>query len=254
MAPRPQNPSNPNSGTTTTTVPSVNPNDYITNNPITTTGTTYGTEGSTGVAPGYIPPPRSGVTGKDNYSGIIDSKGNELPYYNLSTEPRQLLAGMQDEVKRNAFLKNLYERGWYGSGKPGGGLSDDDEKAVFRLLYSSNLTGVSWDQIYSLGKKSPFAEAPTADARFRVSSTEDLIEIANRTALSTIGRKLSVDEASRFSRAYQSSQQSEAAGGAAAPSTDVFFKNRIEQKYGAESDGYKYLSAISNVARLMENM
>jgi hypothetical protein len=65
---------------------------------------------------------------------------------------------------------------------------------------------------------------------------------------------LSPEEASRFSKAYQASQQSEAAGGAAAPSTDVFFKNRIEQQYGGESDGYKYLSAISNVAKLMENM
>lgn len=254
MAARKQNPNNPSGGTSTTstTVP-VNPGDYTANNPIPTGGS-YGTDTGTGVAPGYIPPPRPGITGKDKVSGIIDSKGNELPYYNLSTEPRQLLASMQDEVKRNAFLKNLYDRGWYGSGKPGGGLSDDDEKAVFRLLYSANLTGISWDQVYQAGKKSPFAEAPTADARFRVSSTEDLIEIANRTALSTIGRKLSADEASKFSRAYQSSQQAEAAGGAAAPSTDVFFKNRIEQKYGAESDGYKYLSAISNVARLMENM
>jgi hypothetical protein len=65
---------------------------------------------------------------------------------------------------------------------------------------------------------------------------------------------LSAEEASKFSRAYQASQQAEAAGGATAPSTDVFFKNRIEQQYGAESDGYKYLSAISNVANLMENM
>jgi hypothetical protein len=243
MAPRPENQTG--SGTTTTTVP-LDPNQFLKDNPLPAGGAVT-TDVSTGVSPGYIPP-------NSEYSGIIDNKGNKLPFYNLNAGPRELLATMQDEVKRNTFLKNLYDRGWYKSGKPGGGLSDEDEQAVYRLLYSANLTGVSWDQIYTLGKRSPFASAETADKRFRVSATEDLVEIANRTALSTIGRKLSPEEASRFSKAYQASQQSEAAGGAAAPSTDVFFKNRIEQQYGAESDGYKYLSAISNVAKLMENM
>jgi hypothetical protein len=252
MAARKQNPPGQ---VTPTTLPPVDPNAYIQNNPFPGGGTTpYGTDGSTGVAPGYIPPPRPGVTGNADYSGIINEKGEQLPFYNLNTGPRQLLASMQDEVKRNTFLKNLYDRGWYGTGKPGGGLSDDDEKAVYRLLYSSNLTGVSWNQIFSLGKRSPFANAPDGGGRARVAATEDLVEIANRSALSTIGRKLSAEESSKFARAYQASQQAEASGGMTSPSTDVFFKNRIEQKYGAESDGYKYLSAISNVARLMENM
>jgi len=211
------------------------------------------TDGYTGVSPGYIPPTQPGVQRAANQSGLIDEKGQLIPFYNLNTDPRQLLAS-KDEVSRNAFLKNLYDRGWYKTGKPGGGLSDEDEQAVYRLMYASNLTGVTYNQIYSLGKKSPFAQAPSADGRFRVSSTEDLVEIANRTALSTIGRKLSAEETSKFARAYQASQQAEAAGGATPASTDVFFKNRIEQQYGAESDGYKYLSAISNVANLMENM
>jgi hypothetical protein len=246
MAPRPQNQQPPNTAPPVT-LPGVAPP------PIGGTQTT--TEGYTGVSPGYIPPPRPGIKGKDNVPGLVDPTGAVEPYYNLNTRPRELLSSSKfDEVTRNLFLKNLYERGWYKSGKPGGGLSDDDQEAVARLLYASNLTGVTWEQIYSLGKRSPFAEAPSADGRFRVAATEDLVEIANRTALSTIGRKLSAEEASKFSRAYQASQQAEASGGAAAPDTNVFFKNRIEQQYGAESDGYKYLSAISNVANLMENM
>jgi hypothetical protein len=114
---------------------------------------------------------------------------------------------------------------------------------------------MSWNKVLTSVKQSPFASTSGGrGAGFRPSSTEDLVEIANRTALSTIGRKLSDEETSKFARSYQASQQSEASGGMTAPNTEVFFKNRIEQKYGAESDGYKYLSAISNVARLMENM
>ena len=217
------------------------------------TGGGYASDSSTGVRPGYIPPPRPGITGKDNVSGIIDETGAVNPYYNLNTGPRELLVDMS-EVERNTLLRNLYDRGFYKSGRPGGGLSDEDEQAVYRLLYTSNLTGVSWSQIYNSGQRSRFSSASEGGGRARVAATEDLVEIANRTALSTIGRKLSASEAATFSRAYQASQQSEAAGGATAPTTDVFFKNRIEKKYGAESDGYKYLSAISNVANLMENM
>jgi hypothetical protein len=245
MAPRKQNPSNQNDP------PVVLPGAI---NPPPTGGVVTGsTEGYTGVSPGYIPPPRPGVQGKDTVSGIVDTEGAVTPYYNLNTGPRELLNSM-GEVERNTFLRNLYGRGWYKSGRPGGGLSDEDEAAVSRLFYASNLAGISWNQIYSSGKKSPFSSSQDGGGRVRVAATEDLVEIANRTALSTIGRKLSASEASKFSRAYQSSQQAEAAGGATVPSTDVFFKNRIEQKYGAESDGYKYLSAISNVANLMENM
>ena len=257
MAPRKETPTTgttvPAQPTTGTTVPSVNPNDYQQLNPIPGGGA-YTSDAGTGVSPGYIPPPRPGGVGQGNISGLVDAEGKVLPFYNLNTAPRELLAGMQNEVTRTNFLKNLYDRGWYGGDKPGGGLSDEDEKAVYKLMYSSNLAGVPWNQIYSLGKKSPFASSTSGGRQFRPSSTEDLVEIANRTALSTIGRKLSPEETSKFARSYQASQQAEASGGMAAPTTDVFFKNRIEQKYGAESDGYKYLSAISNVAKLMENM
>lgn len=257
MAPRKETPTTgttvPAQPTTGTTVPSVNPADYQKLNPVPGGGA-YASDSGTGVSPGYIPPPRPGEVGQGNISGLVDANGKVLPFYNLNTAPRELLAGMQNEVTRTNFLKNLYDRGWYKGDKPGGGLSDEDEKAVYRLMYSSNLTGVPWNQIYSAGKKSPFSSAVSSGSRFRASSTEDLVEIANRTALSTIGRKLSPEETSKFARSYQASQQAEASGGMAAPTTDVFFKNRIEQKYGAESDGYKYLSAISNVAKLMENM
>ena len=247
MAAKKQTTSTPTTGTTVPANPSVAPGDYQSGNPLPTGGA-YATNSSTGVSDNYIPFGRQ-------ESGLYNPGGAALPYYNLNTYPREFLAGMQDEVQRRNFLNNLYERGWYdGNDKPGGGLSDEDEKAVYRLLYASNLAGTQWNQIYTAGKKSPFASTESADKRFRVSSTEDLVEIANRSALSTIGRKLSAEETSKFARAYQASQQSEASGGMTAPNSEVFFKNRIEQQYGGESDGYKYLGAISNVAKLLENM
>ena len=249
MAAKKQTPSTPTTGTTVPAAPSVAPANYqATAGPIPTGGSSSATYSNTGVSENFIP---KGAT----TSGITDN-GATTAFYNLNTNPRELLASYgTDEVARKTFLKTLYERGWYkGDDKPGGGLSDEDETAVYRLMYASNLTGAPWNKVLTSVNKSPFASASGKGAGFRPSSTEDLVEVANRTALSTIGRKLSAEESSKFSRAYQASQQAEASGGMSAPSTEVFFKNRIEQKYGAESDGYKYLSAISNVAKLMENM
>ena len=252
MAAKKQTPSStPTTGTTlppvttTTVAPSVDSKTYLEQNPITTGA--YATNTNTGVSDNYIAPGRGA-------SGLANGM-TTLPYYNLQTEPRELLTAMQDEVERNNFLKRLYERGWYDAGdRPGAGLSDEDERAVYKLLYASNLMGTQWTAVMAAGKKSPFANTESADKRFRVASSQDLVEIANSTALSTIGRKLSAEESAKFAKAYQASQQAEASGGMTAPNSEVFFKNRIEQQYGGESDGYKYLGAISNVAKLLENM
>ena len=240
----------PTTGTTVPANPSLAPKNYQAAKGGVPAGGATATYSNTGVDSDFIPK-GSGVV------GIIED-GVIQPFYNLSTRPRQLLAELvPDEVKTKTFLKKLYDRGWYdGDDKPGGGLSDEDEKAVYRLMYASNLFGLPLRQVLNSSNKSPFASAPSAGkgAGFRPSSTEDLVEVANRTALSTIGRKLSAEETSKFARSYQASQQAEASGGMTASNTEVFFKNRIEKKYGAESEGYKYLSAISNVAKLMENM
>ena len=245
----------PSTTTTGTTVPDQAAIDkaalekaaYLKANPITGGG--YSTDSNTGVSADYIPK----GTGK---AGITEN-GVTTSYYNLTTGPREVLAEYgTNEIARKVLLKKLYDRGWYeGDDKPGGGLSDEDKNAVYRVMYAANLTGIPWQQVLTSVSKSPFMSASSGKgAGFRPSSTEDLVEIANRTALSTIGRKLSAEESAKFSRAYQATEQTQASGGANASNTEVFFKNRIEQKYGAESDGYKYVSAISNVAKLMENM
>jgi hypothetical protein len=182
---------------------------------------------------------------------VVTSDNEVVPFYNLSTKPAELLASM-DEVSRKKFTKTLYSRGWYGDKKPGGGLSDDDIEATRNLLFTSNLQGTSWDVTFTTITRAPIQESGSGRT-VQVSSTADLQEIANRTALQTIGRKLSEAETARFAKAYQSAQRSEADTMQTA-SADVFFRQSIENKYGAETEATKYLQAISNVAKILGGM
>lgn len=213
------------------------------------------TSGTTGVSQGFIPPPRqeyAQTKNRGNVSGVIDPNGNVLPFYELNTKPKEILGGL-DDVSRKNLVDKLYSRGWYGSSKKGEGFDDTDENAMRTLLHYSNIQGVDYITVLSTLAKAPIS-AGTGARQVQVASSADLVEIANRSALSTIGRKLTEAEASQFARAYQGVQRSSAGATQAAPSADVFFQNRIQEKYGAESDGYKYLSAISNVAKLLENI
>jgi hypothetical protein len=213
------------------------------------------TSGSTGVRENFMPPPRQEYPqsrNRPNVSGVIDADGNVLPFYELNTRPGEILGGLED-VPRNNLINLLYSRGWYGSAKPGGGFDEADRQAMRTLLYYSNTQGVDYWTVLSTLAKAPIS-AGSGARQVQVASSADLVEIANRTALSTIGRRLSEAEASQFAKSYQGVQRSAAGASEGAPSADVFFQNRIQQKYGVESDGYKYLSAISNVAKLLENI
>jgi hypothetical protein len=227
--------------------------------------------GYTGVSEGYLPPqakvdrlgfefekngmftvPRLRKTQKP-ISGIVTEKGEALPFYDLNTRPAEILASI-DEVTRKKLTATLYARGWYGGNKPQGGLGDSDREAMRNLLYISNLQGIPWNNTLATMEQAPISD-PAGGRVVQVASTEDLMEVANRTALSTIGRKLSDAEARKFSAAYQQAQRAEGYGSAEqAPDAGVFFQNRIEKKYGAESDSYKYLTAISKVANMLGGM
>lgn len=253
----PDTPETPSSSTAT--------EEYLKENPVPTTGAGATGGGYTGVSEGYIPaqpnyimPPQRIEQGlftqpkSISVSGVVSPSGKVYPFYNLNTAPAEILGGL-DDVSRRRLSNTLYSRGWYGGKNKEGGFGDNDREAMSNLLYYANVRGVTWDTILNTVAKAPISEGVGRAAQ--VSSSEDLIAIANKTALATIGRKLSETEAAQFAKAYQGAQRAEASGSAQqAPSVDVFFQNRIQQKYGAESEGYKYLTAISNVAKLIEGM
>jgi hypothetical protein len=83
-------------------------------------------------------------------------------------------------------------------------------------------------------------------------SSADLTEILQRTALETIGKKLDDKTVGNLVSSYQGVYTADSAE--SAPSADVFFENRINQQYGADSEAYKYLNAISNVSRVLGSM
>jgi hypothetical protein len=246
------------------------PSNYGARNPLPTTSGSS-SSGYTGVSEGYLPPAQYQGTvvrrgeadfgiakipvpklskEKTRVSGVVDSGNKVQPFYDLNTKPGEILASVND-VDRLKMINTLYTRGWYAGSKPEGGLGDNDREAIRRLLYISNLQGVSWDRTLAAMSQAPITSEGSGGRVVQVASTEDLMEVANRTALSTIGRKLSDAEARKFSASYQQAQRGEVYGAESAPSADVFFQNRIQQKYGAETDAYKYLSAVSSVAKIL---
>ena len=243
---------------------SVAPENYSATNAFTGGATSTG---NTGVSQGFLPkdnylaPPQISASGglyspakRTSFSGIVNQDNTVTNFYDLTTAPGEILGSLND-VSRSKLITELQSRGWYGSSKPQGGFGDSDRAAMRDLLYYSNIQGRSFSEVLNTIAKAPITAGGGGGAVKQVSSTEDLVSIANKTALATIGKKLSPEQAKAFSQAYQQAQRADMGGSPQqAPSADVFFQNRIEQQYGAETDAYKYLGAISNVAKLLESL
>lgn len=242
---------------------SVAPENYSATNAFTGGGTSTG---STGVSQGFLPkdnylaPPQISASGglyspakRTSFSGIVNQDNTITNFYDLTTAPGEILGSLND-VARSKLITELQSRGWYGSSKPQGGFGDSDRSAMRDLLYYSNIQGRSFSEVLNTIAKAPITGSGGGAVK-QVSSTEDLVSIANKTALATIGKKLSPEQTKAFSLAYQQAQRADLSGAPQqAPSADVFFQNRIEKQYGAETDAYKYLGAISNVAKLLESL
>lgn len=242
----------------------LDPNVYSAEKPIPTAAPT--TSGYTGVSEGYLPPanymaPAARVEAglilpprKVSVPGVVSATGQIQNFYDLNTKPAEIL-GSLDDISRKKLIDGLYKRGWYGGDKPGAGFDDADRRAVRDLLYYSNVQGRTYDDVLNTVSQAPISQTG-AGAAPSYSSGEDLAVIADKTALSTIGRKLSAQERAKFVQSYQGAQKAAgaSAGGMQAPSADVFFQNRIQKKYGAETTAYKYLTAMSRVANLLESI
>ena len=251
----------------------LSPEEFAKNMPVPGAG--VGT-GDTGIPQGYVPPPRFEIrtpttftdpeargmmtTKKVSVPGVVSGRNVQQPFYQPTREATTILAGM-DDVTRLRLQQQMYAAGWYGSSTPQFvtaarkgvgylGLSDADKGAFSDLLLTANLQGVTWDVLLNSQSKVTRSQLGGGGGVGRPRpSSEDLTEIIQRTAVETIGRKLDDDTAKQLVSSYQSRAMSTSSE--QAPSADVFFQNRIEQKYGAESEAYKYLNAISNVAVLL---
>lgn len=208
----------------------------------------------TGLPSGYMPPPRlqtAGPSGRASVAGLVASDGMTVqPFYQPTRDAAAELAKM-DDITRTKVQNLLYAKGWYGSRKPGNGFSDSDRGAMADLLLLANAQGYTWDVLLNKLAKAPSQNLASVSGATRP-STADLTEVLQRTALETMGRKLDDKSVSQLVSNYQSVYTG--ATTESAPQADVYFKNRIEQQYGTESDAHKYLGAIGNVAQILGSL
>lgn len=163
---------------------------------------------------------------------------------------REILAGL-DDLKRNTYQEILKRKGWYGSSKRGNGFGDSDINAFQNFYQVAVAKGLPWDVAIKEVSKGPDLQFGSGAVN-KVPSALDLKEVLQRTALTVMGKTLDDKAAQSLVSSYQAA--SNGTDTTLAPAADTFFKTRIEQKYGAESDATKYLSAISNVSKVLGNL
>jgi hypothetical protein len=164
---------------------------------------------------------------------------------------REILSGL-DDIKRNQIQAILQQKGWYGSAKRGNGFANSDLNAFKSLYQVAIAKGTDWQTALGEVAKGPDFFLGGGSNVGRVPSPLDLKEVLQQTALTVMGRKLDDKAVSNLVSSYQSASNGTAS--TTAPAADTFFKSRIEQKYGAESDATKYLSAISNVSKVLGSL
>lgn len=220
---------------------------------------------NTGLPEGYLPPPRlttqtAGPSGRMKFiartpegkPGVLGPDGTVRDFYDRTREARTEFAKLNDITRRNVKI-TLYRKGWYGSGKPelGDRISDADKAAMSDLLETANVEGYTWDVLLRQIEKAPDVEFLGTGGRDKPSSA-DLTDILQKTSLQTIGKKLDDKTVNQLVSSYQGVYTANTEQ--TPPSADVFFQNRIEQQYGADTTAYKYLNAISNVSKVIESL
>ena len=188
-----------------------------------------------------------GVAGAQALAGAAaGSTSQEISYQGV----RKILTGM-DDLTRSAYQDILKRKGWYGSSKRGNGFADSDLNAFQSFYQTAVAKGLPWQIAIKEVQKGPDLSFGS-DGVNKVPSAVDLKEVLQRTALTVMGKTLDDSAAEKFISSYQA--VSNGTDTTLAPAADSFFKSRIEQKYGAESDATKYLSAISNVSKVLGNL
>lgn len=163
---------------------------------------------------------------------------------------RKILTGL-DDIKLKQVQGILKAKGWYGSSERGNGFAPIDLNVFQNFYETAKAKGLDWQTALTQISKGPdFVMGSSAVNK--VPSAIDLKEVLQRTALTVMGKTLDEKAVQNLVNSYQSVSNGTAT--TQAPAADTFFKSRIEQKYGAESDATKYLSAISNVSKVLGNL
>ena len=228
------------------------------------TGQVFVGDSGTGLPQGYLPPKRLLVNQPgllpryvqaltvEGKAGLLAPDGSVRDFYDRTREARTEFAKLDDITRRNVKI-TLYKKGWYGSSKPelGDRISDADKAAMSDLLETANVEGYTWDVLLRQIEKAPDVEFLGTGGRDKPSSA-DLTDILQKTSLQTIGKKLDDKTVNQLVSSYQGVYTANTQE--TPPSADVFFQDRIEQQYGADTTAYKYLNAISNVSKVIESL
>ena len=194
------------------------------------------------------PAPAVSVDPKDWAAGIPTGGASSAEI--SSQQVRAILAGLED-IKLKQVQETLKRKGWYGSSDRGNGFSPTDLNVFQNFYQVAKAKGLDWETALTQVNKGPDFVLGSSGVN-KVPSAIDLKEVLQRTALTVMGRTLDDNAVQNLVSSYQSVANGTAT--TTAPSADTFFKSRIEQKYGAESDATKYLSAISNVSKVLGSL
>lgn len=198
--------------------------------------------------PNPNPSPAVSVDPKDWAAGI--PMGGASSSEISDSQIRTILTGL-DDIRLKQVQGILKAKGWYGSSERGNGFMPQDLNAFQNFYETAKAKGLDWETALTQVAKGPDFVMGSSGIN-KVPSAIDLKEVLQRTALTVVGRKLDEKAVQNLVSSYQSVSNGTAT--TQAPAADTFFKSRIEQKYGAESDATKYLSAISNVSKVLGSL
>lgn len=191
------------------------------------------------------PAPAVSVDPKDWAAGIPMGGASTAEISN--SQIRTILTGL-DDIRLKQVQGILKAKGWYGSSERGNGFMPQDINAFQNFYETAKAKGLDWETALTQVAKGPDFVVGSSGIN-KVPSAIDLKEVLQRTALTVVGRKLDDNAVQNLVSSYQAASNGTATTDA--PAADTFFKSHIEQKYGAESDATKYLSAIGTVSRVL---
>lgn len=194
--------------------------------------------------------------------GIYKADGSRKvsnDYYDLENYPAQVLYTQSDDKRRMEIRETLFAKGYYRTNKmPTGAVDREDEYALAELLREANINQTEWEDYLNLVKQRPDKVTQgSGRPRVTVTSPDDLVVVANRLAIETLGRRLTPQEAQAFAQNYQQRQVAYQQQSATQqmttqpPDAQTAAMTMLERKYGQEKEAYGYLKAVNSLARLV---